>query len=211
MRRAQTKMTKAVLATNNPGKLQELRALLADLPAALVSPTDLGLELQVAEVGETYTQNATLKARAFAQAAGLIALADDSGLEVEVLDGLPGLRSARFAPWPGASDADRRAYLLSLLQAYPRPWPARFRCVAAVVTPAGQVLTAEGVCPGLIIPHEHGTQGFGYDPIFYLPALGLTMAELDMETKNRISHRGRAIAALRPALIALLDPGRRGP
>ncbi len=193
-----------LVATRNRGKQAEFRLLLQDLPVALLFPQDVGLDLEVAEEGETYAQNATLKARAWAEATGRLTLADDSGLEVDALDGAPGVFSARFAPFPRATDADRRRYLLERLQGHPRPWTARFRCVVAVAVPQGAIHLAEGVCPGEIIPQERGHHGFGYDPIFYLPELGRTMAELPLAVKNRLSHRGRAVQAALPILRRLL-------
>jgi XTP/dITP diphosphohydrolase len=165
------------------------------------------LNIEVDETGQTYVQNAALKALAFAKATGMLALADDSGLEVDALGGLPGLHSARFAPQPGAQDADRRAYLLERLQGNPRPWLARFRCVIAVAREAERPRFAEGVCQGEIIPEERGQNGFGYDPIFLIPDLGKTMAELSMEEKNQLSHRARAVLAARPILVEMLDKG----
>jgi len=194
---------KLLIATNNRGKQEEYRALLANLPVDLVFPQETALELEVQESGATYAQNAAIKAEAWAKATGLLTLADDSGLEVEVLGGAPGLYSARYAPIPNATDADRRHYLLSQLRDKPRPWKARFVCTIAVATPEGVLHFAEGVCPGEIIPEERGVNGFGYDPIFYLPDLGLTMAELPPDEKNRLSHRGRAARAVRPILQAL--------
>lgn len=198
-------MARLLLATNNQGKRREISALLADLELELVLPGELGLNLQVEETGSTYAENAAKKALAFAKASGLPALGDDSGLEVDALDGGPGLYSARYSPMPNATDADRRLYLLEKLQGKPRPWTARFRCVVALAFPGpdggpGQVQFAEGVCEGEIIPEERGTGGFGYDPIFFIPEAGRTMAELSMDEKNQLSHRARAIRAARPLL-----------
>jgi XTP/dITP diphosphohydrolase len=131
-------------------------------------------------------------------------LADDSGLEVEALSGAPGLFSARYAPQPWATDADRRAYLLRQLQGLPRPWRARFRCTVVLATVSDEVYFAEGSCLGEIIPQERGRSGFGYDPIFLIPELGRTMAELTMEEKNRVSHRAGAVKAVKPILLSLL-------
>ncbi|HBX68846.1 MAG TPA: non-canonical purine NTP pyrophosphatase, RdgB/HAM1 family [Chloroflexi bacterium] len=197
-------MPQLLIATNNRGKQEELHSLLRDLKVALVTPADLGLTLEVAEDGTTYQENAAKKARAFAQASGLIVLADDSGLEVDALDNAPGLYSARYAPQPNATDADRRTYLLTQLQSYNRPWKARFRCVVAIGTPAGALEFAEGICPGEIIPEERGDHGFGYDPIFLLPSQGKTMAELSMDQKNQLSHRALAVQAAKPKLEILL-------
>lgn len=193
-----------LLASNNKGKLREIQALLQDENLELLLPTQIGLELEVAETGSTYAENAALKGVAFARAAGLLTLADDSGLEVDALGGQPGLHSARFNPKPGATDADRRHYLLERLQGSPRPWTARFRCVLALVTPEEEIRFVEGICPGEIIPEERGQNGFGYDPIFLLPELGQTMAELEVEVKNRLSHRGRAVLAARPIIASLI-------
>lgn len=197
-------MATLLLASANLGKLSEIQALLYDLNLELILPGKLGLDLEVSEDGSTYEENAALKALAYARASGLLSMADDSGLEVEALNGLPGIHSARFAPLPGATDADRRLYLLQRLQDYPRPWRARFHCTVAIATPSGEVQFAQGNCPGEIIPEERGFNGFGYDPIFLLPELGRTMAELTMQEKNELSHRARAIRAARPILLEKL-------
>lgn len=197
-------MSELLLATSNLGKLQEIQALLADMKVNFVTLEQIGITIKVGEIGETYADNAALKALAFAQASGLLTLADDSGLEVQALGGLPGIRSARFSPKPDATDADRRLYLLDRLQGHPRPWLARFRCTVALATPNGELSFAEGDCPGEIIPIARGGGGFGYDPIFLLPALGRTMAELDIDEKNRLSHRAQAVRASRPVLTKLI-------
>jgi XTP/dITP diphosphohydrolase len=176
--------------------------LLDDLGIELVTPSKIALDLDVIEDGLTYAENAIKKAVAFAQASGLISLADDSGLEVDALDGAPGLYSARYGSTDGRklSDKDRRIFLLQNLQGKPRPWAARFHATIAIAipdslwgqgTPALQIF--EGACEGQIIREERGTGGFGYDPIFLLRELGKTMAELSMEEKNRLSHRARAV------------------
>jgi len=197
-------MKKLLLATNNPGKILEIQALLADLNAELVTPNNLELSLEVDEDGQTYQENAARKALAFAQMSGLTTLADDSGLEVDSLGGRPGIHSARFSPKAGATDADRREHLLEHLREHTRPWSARFRCIVALATPAGVAHYAEGICPGEIIPIERGDGGFGYDPIFLLPEFDLTMAELDMADKNRLSHRARAVTAARPFIDEII-------
>jgi len=194
-------MLKLLLASNNPGKQREMRALLADLPMKLVTPQQVGVHLEVNEDGNTYAENASRKALAFTRAAGLPTLADDSGLEVEALHGEPGLHSARYLPRVGATDADRRTYLLEKLLGITQPWRACFRCTVALADPSGNVYFAEGACPGEIIPQERGQDGFGYDPIFLLNELGRTMAELTIAEKNRFSHRSRAIMAARPLLM----------
>jgi XTP/dITP diphosphohydrolase len=194
---------KLLLASNNKGKLRELQFILADMPLKLVTPADIGLDLEVEEDGATYAENAAKKAIAFQRASGLICLADDSGLEVDALDGAPGLYSARYSSKPGATDADRRAFLLQNLADKPRPWTARFRATVAIAGSDGSVQIVEGICPGEIIPEERGTGGFGYDPIFLLDGLTQTMAELPEETKNRLSHRARAVQAARPILLEM--------
>jgi XTP/dITP diphosphohydrolase len=197
-------MPKLLLGTNNEGKVREIQAILDGLGIELLTPASLGLDLDVVEDGQTYADNARLKAQAFATASGLVTLADDSGLEVEALGGAPGIHSARYAPNPGATDADRRAYLLKNLRGRSQPWIARFHATVAIAAPDGKVLFAEGNCPGEIIPEERGNGGFGYDPIFFVPELGLTMAELSMEEKNRLSHRSRAVQAAIPILEEVL-------
>ena len=197
-------MRQILIATQNKGKLIEIKALLDDVHLELVTPDMTGIRLTVEEDGLTYQENAEKKARAYADASGLLSVADDSGLEVEALDGQPGLHSARFSSKPGATDADRRSYLLKLLTAYPKPWMAQFRCIAAVHDPEGALHFSEGVCPGMIIPEERGEYGFGYDPIFQVNGSDKTMAELSMEEKNCLSHRARAITAIKPILFQLL-------
>ena len=199
-------MKQLLIATNNNGKIQELQDLLQDTRVELVTPAQVNLDLDVIEDGQTYAENATKKAVAFAQASGLISLADDSGLEVDALDGAPGLYSARYGSPDGGklSDAERRAFLIQNLQVKPRPWTARFHATIAVAVPNGEAHLAEGFCEGEIIPDERGTGGFGYDPIFLLSELGKTMAELTMEEKNRLSHRARAVMNAKPILRKLL-------
>lgn len=192
-------MKKLLIATNNKGKVKELQDLLKSLDVELVTPADINLNLDVEEDGANYAENAAKKALAFAQAGGLVSLADDSGLEVDALDGAPGLYSARYHPKPGANDADRRAYMLENLQGKPRPWTAHFHATIAIAF-NGEVRVVEGNCYGEIIPEERGNNGFGYDPIFFIPELRQTMAELDMETKNRISHRALATLNAIPIL-----------
>jgi len=195
-----------LIATNNQGKVKELQDLLNTTGIELITPAQINLELDVIEDGHTYAENAIKKAMAFAQASGLISLADDSGLEVDALDGAPGLYSARYGSSNGEklSDKDRRAYLIHNLQNKPRPWMARFHATIAVAIPNGETYLAEGFCEGEIIPEERGTGGFGYDPIFLLSELGKTIAELSMEEKNRLSHRARAVMKAKDVLSKIL-------
>jgi XTP/dITP diphosphohydrolase len=185
-------LSKLLLATNNPGKARELAVLLQGVPFIITTPQEEGIALEVEETGATFQENAALKARAFATASGLLALADDSGLEVDALGGEPGPMSARYAG-PEASDEERVRYLLAKLEGI--EWSersARFRSVIAVAEPAGTLELFEGVCEGVIALKPRGEGGFGYDPLFYIPSLGKLMAELSLEEKNGVSHRGRA-------------------
>ena len=184
--------TKLLLATNNPGKIRELTSLLQGTPFVVATPESEGLSLEVEETGSTFEENAILKAEAFARASGLCAMADDSGLEVDALGGEPGVYSARYAG-PDATDEDLVRYLLGKLEDIEwKKRSARFRSVVALAHPDGEVQLFEGSCEGIVAFEPHGAKGFGYDPIFYLPTLGKHMAELDMEEKNSVSHRGMA-------------------
>jgi len=195
-------MPRLLLATNNTGKLREYRSLLGNLDCELVSPAEIGITTEVAETGSTMAENAILKATAFARESNLLTLADDSGLEVDALNGEPGVLSARYAG-EGASQEDLIDHLLDKLKDVAgEKRGARFRCVIAIATPDGSVKTCSGECPGFITLKASGNFGFGYDPVFYLPELKKTMAELTMAEKNRISHRGRAAAGA----IELLKP-----
>ncbi len=199
---------KLLLATNNRGKVREYRSILAGLPLEIVTPAEIGLELEVEETGETYAENAVLKAQSFCQASGLCTLADDSGLEVDALGGAPGVHSHRFDGGLGG-DVDRYQLLLEKLRGVPpAERTARFRCLTVVATPRGETFICEGICPGVIINEPRGSSGFGYDPVFLLPEQGKTMAELSEEEKNRLSHRGRAGQKAREVLIQLLGEGR---
>ncbi|MDW8326906.1 MAG: RdgB/HAM1 family non-canonical purine NTP pyrophosphatase [Anaerolineales bacterium] len=209
------KLTKLLIGTSNPGKVGELLSILAESPFELVTPRQIGLTLEVEETGTTYAANARLKATAFARASGLLTLADDSGLEVDALGGEPGVYSARYAG-KGAGDAERRAKLIATLRDVPPPRTARFRCVLAIADPqesepadplsppALALYFFEGTCEGEIVLEERGSGGFGYDPIFFVPEYGCTLAELPEEVKNRISHRARAAQAALPFLRSLL-------
>jgi len=197
-------MQKLLIASGNAGKVREFRALLSGMDLELIAPEQVNLGIWVDESGSTYGQNAAHKAQVYAQASQLVTLADDSGLEVDALNGLPGVHSRRFSPQPDASDADRRRRLLHMLNQHLRPWTARFRCVVAIATPNDTLHLSEGTCSGEIIPEERGTGGFGYDPIFFFPKMERTLAELSMEEKNLISHRSRAVQAARPVLKILL-------
>ncbi len=190
-------INKLLLATNNSGKIKEMRALFEGVNFPLLTPKEIGLEIEVEENGSSYAENAAIKSQTLAKISGLPTLADDSGLEVYVLEGKPGIHSARFHPNPNATDADRRAYLLQQLQNHPQPWEAKFICVLCLALPQSEPLFTQGECHGIIIPFERGSHGFGYDSIFFIPHLSKTMAELTMAEKNQISHRAQAVRSAR--------------
>jgi len=185
-----------LLATNNPHKVEEFRSIFFPFDVILQTPDELGLFNDVEESGNTYFENARLKAEAYWQDGESQVLADDSGLEVEALNGAPGIHSHRFLPDPNATSHDRCLYLLQRLQDFPRPWRAAFHCEVVVLTYQGAILTSHGVCTGEIIPEFRGENGFGYDPIFLLDGTNQTMAELDPDTKNILSHRGKAVLGM---------------
>jgi len=190
-----------LVATNNPGKVREYQDLLVGLNLELVGLADAGTDTEVDETGRTFEENARLKAEAYGRASGLLTLADDSGLEVEALGGAPGVFSARYAG-KGATDADRYRKLLVALDGV--PWEkrgARFRCVIALAWPDGHIETFDGQCDGVIAFEPKGTNGFGFDPVFYMPEHGCTIAELPDEVKNRVSHRARAAMLARERLM----------
>jgi XTP/dITP diphosphohydrolase len=196
--------TPLIVATRNPGKLREIQALLADLPVRVVPlPEDAP---EVEETADTFAGNAELKARAAAGHGGANAwsLADDSGLEVDALNGAPGVYSARYAG-PGATDEANVEKLLAELHGVPdEARTARFRCAMALLAPDGRLWIVDGTCGGRITFAPRGTNGFGYDPVFLLPHLGCTMAELPPEEKNRLSHRAQALAKVAELLCDLL-------
>lgn len=188
-----------LIATRNQGKLKEFARFFADFQRRVVGLEDYPDLPEPVEDGQTYLENARKKALALQQFTGLPVLADDSGLEVDALNGQPGVYSARFAG-ETASDEENNRKLLALLEGVPLPQrTARFRCVL-VYLDGQREWVAEGVCEGLIAEQPQGNRGFGYDPLFYLPDLGCTMAELDPEIKNRLSHRGQALRQLKQLL-----------
>lgn len=196
-----------LLATTNPGKLRELLPILAQAPCRWVTLQDLGITAQVEETGHTCAENALLKARTYCQMTGLPTLADDSGLEVDALGGEPGPQAKVYAG-ENASDPQRIAFLLRKLEGV--PWEkrtARFRSVVALAFPDGRTYTVEGTVEGIIAFAPRGSGGFGYDPVFFLPEKGKTMAELSIEEKNSISHRGKAARKAVSLLRELLQGG----
>jgi len=185
---------KLVLASKNPGKLQELEEILGDLGIEFLLESQVGLDLEIEETGTTFEENSFLKAETVQKACGLPAIADDSGLAVDFLNGAPGIYSARFGNLD--SDAARTAYLLERLKGVPfEKRTARFISVVTCCLPDGRCVSARGVCEGMITETPIGSNGFGYDPVFYIPSLGKTLAQMEPDEKNRISHRGKALRA----------------
>jgi XTP/dITP diphosphohydrolase len=197
-------MPRLLLATNNPGKVAEYRQLLDGCGWEIVMPAELALHVQVEETGQTYAENATIKAVEYARASGLVTLADDSGLEVDALGGRPGPLSARYAG-QDRTDAERVQVLLQELADVPdEQRTARFRCVIAIAEPAGRVELVEGTVEGRIAQEPRGENGFGYDPVFLLPDRRATAAELPPDEKNAVSHRGAAARKARAVLERML-------
>lgn len=193
-----------VLATKNRGKIREISELLAPLEIEILTLDDFPEIGEIKEDGDSFRENAVKKASAVCEQTGLITLADDSGLEVDYLDGAPGVISSRFAGEERDDEANNKK-LLELMSGVPaKQRAARFRCVMAVAVPDGWVYTTEGACEGVIAEEPRGEGGFGYDPLFYLPEYGKTFAELDLETKNKISHRARALAGTLDILSELM-------
>jgi XTP/dITP diphosphohydrolase len=194
-----------LVATHNSGKVREYARLLAELPLTVTWLAAVNIVEAVEETGATFTENALLKARSYAKIAGCLTWADDSGLEVDALNGRPGIYSARYGG-EGLSDTHRYEALLRELEGVPEEnRTARFRCVVAIAQPDGQAWTAEGTVEGVILKAPRGMNGFGYDPVFYLPDYGASMAELPVEIKNQISHRAIASANARQLVARLLD------
>ncbi len=193
-------MSVLLIATTNAGKRREVETILDGLAVELIGLDSLEPIDPPEETGKTFEDNARLKACHYARHTGHWTLADDSGLEVDALDGEPGVRSSRFAG-PQASDDDNNRLLLARLRDVPPSQrTARFHCCAVLASPAGVAATAHGCVEGCILDHPRGENGFGYDPIFFIESLGRTAAELSAQEKNRISHRGRAVRKLRPAI-----------
>ena len=182
---------KYVLATSNPGKIQEMREILSGLDIDFITREDLGINFEIEETGSTFRDNALIKAKAICEAAGLPAISDDSGLMVDALDGGPGVNSSSFGG-EGLDNERRCAYLLEKLRGEEQRG-AKFVCTIVCAFPDGRILTAEGECPGSIADSPRGSNGFGYDPVFFARGMNKTMAELPPEEKNRLSHRGKAL------------------
>lgn len=188
-----SKRIKLIAATKNKGKLDEFAQLLVQLPCDIVSMAEVGIEDDIEENGSTFEENALIKAKSVWKITGGTVMADDSGLEVDYLNGAPGVYSARYAG-EGATDEDRNRKLLDALAGVPADKRSgRFVCVIAVVFPNGSSLTVRGTCEGYIATEPAGSNGFGYDPLLYVPEIGLTIAQMEADFKNSISHRGNAL------------------
>lgn len=198
-------MEKRILfATGNAGKMKEIRMILSDLPLPVISMKEAGVAAEIEENGSTFEENAVIKARAVMELTGEIALADDSGLEIDYLDGAPGIYSARFMGEDTSYDIKNTA-LIEKLEGVPEEQrTARFVCAIACALPDGRILTSRGAMEGVIAHEIRGENGFGYDPIFYLPEYGLTSAEISPEQKNELSHRGKALRAMKEQLADIL-------
>ncbi len=192
---------KVVLASQNPHKLAEIQAILAPYGMELALQSELGLHIDVEETGSSFEENSELKARAVVEASGLPAIADDSGLCVDVLNGEPGIYSARYGAPACVTDRDRLNYLLEKLRGIrSEERTARFVCVITLLYPDGRKLVARGSCEGMITFEPRGEDGFGYDPVFYIPTKGCTFAQMGAAEKNRISHRANALSRLEALL-----------
>jgi XTP/dITP diphosphohydrolase len=197
-------LRKLIVATKNNGKINEIKRLLEGLQLDVMSMVQAGMSTDVEETGNSFEENSEIKARSVFNAKGGIVLADDSGLEVDYLNGSPGIYSSRFAG-EGASDSDRIKKLLKLMAGVPfEKRTARFVCAATVILEDGKILKERAACEGYIACGPKGSNGFGYDPVFFLPEFNMTMAEIDSETKNKISHRGKALQLIKKQLICHL-------
>lgn len=196
-------MDKIVFATTNEGKVKEIKEILGDFPIEVVSMKEMGITADIEENGTTFEENSLIKARALAKLTGLPALADDSGLEVDYLNGEPGIYSARYLGRDTDYDYKNNYIIDKLSGAKGKDRSARFVCVISLVLPDGREFVERGVVEGLIGYEQKGENGFGYDPIFYLPEYGKTSAELPPEKKNKISHRGKALTAMKKLIVTL--------
>lgn len=199
-----------VVATKNKGKIKEIREVLKGIDAEILSLDEIGLEIEIEEDGRTYSENAVKKAAEVAKRSGRISLADDSGLEIDALNGKPGINSSRFAGI-NADDRERNLKILEMMKDAPHgKRGARFRCVIAIAEPNGKSYTCEGVCEGEIAESIRGDKGFGYDPIFIIPEYGKTFGELGPEVKDKISHRAKALEKAKELIKGFKRSGIRG-
>lgn len=196
---------KIIFATGNEGKMREVRLILKDLDCEILSLADIGINPEIIENGATFAENAMIKAWEVWQCTGEIVLADDSGLAVDYLGGEPGIYSARYMGEDTSYDVKNQAIIDRLTDAAGEERSARFVCSIAAIMPDGSKIHTEGTMEGMIAEKPAGTGGFGYDPIVYLPEFGMTAAELTLEQKNRISHRGKALAAMKEKLRGILE------
>ena len=202
-------MGRIIFATGNEGKMKEIRAILADLGVPVLSMKEAGITAEIVEDGKTFEENADIKARTIMELTGDVVLADDSGLEIDWLNGEPGIYSARYMGEDTSYDI-KNSHLIQLLDGVPQEQrTARFVCVISAAFPDGRILHGRGTIEGIIGYEIKGENGFGYDPIFYLPEYGCTTAELPPEKKNELSHRGKALREIKMKLRDTADKGRR--
>ena len=202
-------MNEIIIATNNAGKGRDFESLLNPLGVKVLTLNDIEENIDVEETGDTFEENAILKAETVAKLLGKIVIADDSGLEIDALGGAPGVYSARYAGLGSTDGENIDKVLADLGTVGGDEHVARFRCVLAIAGPTIDTKTFSGSCEGIILPKRQGTNGFGYDPIFYVPTKGRTMAELSPTEKSLLSHRGAALAKLQPKLPQLMSAGGR--
>jgi len=195
------KFSKLVFATSNEGKMREIRAILSDIDVEILSLKDLNIDMNVEENGSTFEENAYIKASEAVKLTGLPALADDSGLEVDYINKEPGIYSARYMGENTSYEIKNKNIIERLSKAVGDERSARFVCVISAVFPSGEILTSKGIIEGIITEVPSGDEGFGYDPIFYIPELAKTTAQLNLEEKNRISHRGKALNAMKENIV----------
>jgi non-canonical purine NTP pyrophosphatase, rdgB/HAM1 family len=195
------KFSKLVFATSNEGKMREIREILSDIGVEVLSLKDLNIDMNVEENGSTFEENAYIKANEASKLTGLPALADDSGLEVDYINKEPGIYSARYMGEDTSYDVKNKNIIERLSKAVGDERSARFVCVISAVFPSGKILTSKGIIEGIIAKVPSGNEGFGYDPIFYIPKLAKTTAELSLEEKNRISHRGKALNEMKENIV----------
>ena len=197
-------MKRIIFATSNEGKMKEIRVILADKNIEVVSLKEAGITVDIEETGTTFEENAIIKAKAIMELTGEIVLSDDSGLEVDYMDKAPGVYSARFMGEDTSYDIKNQYIIDQLKEAKEEERTARFVCVIACAFPSGEIITKRGTIEGVIAHEIVGANGFGYDPIFYIPEYGCTTAELNPEQKNEISHRGKALKAMKEVLSEVL-------
>ena len=198
-------MQRIIFATSNQGKMKEVRMILSDLDVEVLSMKEVGIQIDIEEIGKTFEENALIKAKAIHEITGALVLSDDSGLEVDYMDKAPGIYSARFLGEETSYDIKNQYIIDQLKDAKEEERTARFVCAIACVLPNGETATRRGTIEGVIAHTIEGENGFGYDPIFYVPEYHCTTAQLSPEQKNKISHRGKALVAMKQVIVEYLN------